>query len=229
MKKGHGIILVAFLAMLVAFTGCSGGGKTDEVDKVDSEIGVLALAALADSHIESYVHSLEVLAMTQEVQSGEWTQMKGLLSKVEQTQVPSTIWFVLPNGDYYTVDLDLTGEKLSDQAYFSGLMDGNEVLGNLAASRITESKSLIAAVPVFNGNSVIGGLGVSISLSDLSDLLVDEAGLSSNMVFYAVTGDSEVALHSDTELILRESPSLSENVVSVTSELIGWEFSLGFE
>jgi hypothetical protein len=139
------------------------------------------------------------------------------------------MWFVLPDGSYFTVDLGKTNQNLSDRAYFPRLMAGNEVLGDLVISKSTGKKSLIAAVPVKKEGEVIGGLGVSIFLDDLSTTLAEELQLPDDMVFYATTADNNVALHSDTELILAENPDLPKHVVSETSPLTGWRFALGFK
>ena len=144
MKKVISVVGVC-LALLVAASGC---GANKETDKMDIEMGVSALVALADSHIASYVNSMEALALTQEVQSGDWDEMVGLLTIVEQSQVQGTMWFVLPDGSYFTVELGKTNQNLSDRAYFPSLMAGNNVLGDLVTSKSTGKKSLIAAVPV---------------------------------------------------------------------------------
>jgi len=213
------------LVLLVVALGC--GGK-ETTPKMDIATGVSALVALADSYIESCVNSMKVLAMTQEVQSENWEEMVGLLTKVDQIQVPGTRWFVLPDGSYFTVELGKTDKNLSDRAYFPRLMAGNNVLGDLVVSKSTGKKSLVAAVPVMKEGKVIGGLGTSIFLNDLSDILAEELGLSDSMVFYAVSAENEVALHSNTESILQEPPDLPKNVVYKTSSLTGWRFALGF-
>jgi hypothetical protein len=224
-KKVISIVGVC-LALLVAALGCGGGKDTG---KVDIKMGVSALVALADSHIASYVNSMEALAMTQEVQSGDWEEMVGLLSKVEQAEVQGIMWFVLPDGSYFTVDLGKTNENLSDRPYFPGLMAGNKVLGDLLVSKATGRRSLMTAVPVKREGEVIGGLGASIFLDDLSTTLAEELQLPDDMVFYATNEEGEVALHSDTELILAENPDLPKHVVSETSPLTGWRFALGFQ
>jgi hypothetical protein len=196
---------------------------------MDTNVGVSAVVALADSHILSYANALEALAMTQEVQSGDWEEMVGLLTKVEQAQVPGTMWFVLPDGSYSTVELGKTDQNISDRAYFPGLMAGNKVLGDLVVSKATGKKSLVTASPVIREGEVIGGLGASIFLDDLSDTLGEELALPDDMVFYATTEAGEVVLHSDTQLIFETSPNLAKNVVFKTSSLTGWLFALGFK
>lgn len=212
--------------MMVGAVACGGN---EQPDRMDTSVGASALVALADSHISNYANVLEALAMSSEVQSGDWEEMVGLLEKVEQAQVPNALWFVLPDGSYYTVELGKTDANLSDRAYFPALMAGNNVLGDLVVSKSTGKKSVIAASPVVRDEEAIGGLGASIFLDDLSDTIVEELALPGDMVFYATTEDGEVVLHSDTQVIFETNPVLSTNVVYGTSPLTGWRFALGFK
>ena len=224
-RKVFGILGLC-LVLLVAASGCGGN---EQADRMDTKIGVSALVTLADCHISSYANALEALAITQEVQSGDWEEMLGLLAEVEEAQVHGTMWFVLPDGSYSTVELGQTGKNLSDRAYFPGLMAGNNVLGDLVVSKSTGKKSLIAASPVMRESEVIGGLGVSIFLDDLSTTLTEELALPEDMVFYATTEAGEVALHSDMQIIFETNPILATNVVYKTSTLTGWRFALGYK
>lgn len=214
------------LVLMAALMGCVGREATP---KMNAEVGVSALVALADSHIENCVNSMEILAMTQEVQSGNWEEMVSLLTQVDQTQVPGTRWFVLPDGSYSTVELGKTDKNLSERAYFPKLMAGNIVLGDLVVSKSTGKKSLIAAVPVIREGKIIGGLGTSIFLDDLSNILSEELKLSDDMIFYAISVDNEVALHTNVERILQEKPDVPKNAVFETSPLTGWHFAMGFK
>jgi hypothetical protein len=224
-KKVVGILGVC----LVLVAGALRCGRNQQADRMDTSVGVSALVALADSHISSYANALDALAMTQEVQSGNWDEMVGLLTKVEQYQVPGAMWFVLPDGSYYTVELGKTDQNISDRAYFPGLMAGNNVLGDLVVSKATGKKSLIAASPVMREGKVIGGIGASIFLDDLSNTLTKELSLPDDMVFYATTEAGNVTLDSDTQLIFEPSPILAKNVVYETSTLTGWRFALGYK
>ena len=220
------IIVGVCLTLLVAALGCGGSKDTH---KMDMKIGVSALVALADNHIESYTNAMEPLAMTQEVQSTNWEEMVAILSKVEQTQVEGIEWYVLPDGSYYTIELGKTNKNLSDRPYFPSLMAGNKVLGDLLVSKATGKMSLMAAVPVKREGEVVAGLGVSIFLDDLSTTLAGELQLPDDMVFYATNEEGTVALHSDTELIFTENPDPPKDVVFETSPLTGWRFALGFK
>ena len=223
-RKVISIFGVCLLLAVVAL-GCGGN---EQADRMDTKVGVSAVVALADSHISSYSNVLEALTMTQEVQSGDWEEMVGLLAKVEQDQVLNTIWFALPDGSFYTVELGKTDQNLSNRTYFPGLMAGNNVLGDLVVGKTSGLKSLIAASPVIKEGEVIGGLGAGISLDDLSNTLAEELALPDDMAFYATTGAGQVTLHSDTSLIFETNANLAKNVVFETSPLTGWRFALGY-
>jgi hypothetical protein len=225
------VILGLCLALLVAALGC---GQGEDSDTMDMEMGVSALTALADSHITHYETFLEVLAMTQEVQSADWEEMVGILTKFEQDQfeqanVAGEVFFALPDGSYFTVDLGKTDANISDRDYFNRIMAGKRDLGDLVVGKTTHKKLLIAGVPVMKEGEVIGLLASGIYLEDLSNTISNELELSDDMVFYAVDESGEVALHSETELIFTENPGLLKNTVFKTSPLTGWRFALGFK
>jgi hypothetical protein len=220
------VILSLFLALVMIAPGC-GSGAGDL--KIDAEMGVSALAALADSHIKGYVDSMEALALTEEVQSAQWAEMESLLKKVEDAGALGIVWFVLPDGSYYTVELGPTGQSLSDRAYFQDLIDGNKVIGSIVVSKATGKNSLVAAVPVKKGNDVVGAIGCSIFLEELSLRLASEIKLPNDMIFWAANQDGDVALHSDTTMILNEAAELPESAVFKTSVLTGWQFALAFK
>lgn len=224
--KGAAIIWGLCLVSLLTAVGC-GGNKSSAT--LDTRVGVSALTALADSHIAGYLNPLETLAMTQEIQSGDWQQMVSLLRKVEQGGVPATVWFVLPDGSYFTVDQGKTSQNLSDRAYFPGLMAGRNAIGDIVISKSTGKISVVVAVPVMKEGKVIGGLGAAIFLVDLSNILSRELGLPGNSVFYAITDAGQVALNSDTAMIMAQNPTLSQNVQWQTSRLTGWRFALGYK
>lgn len=216
-------VLFVCLALATALLGCSSG--KGEV-KIDAEMGISAIAALADSHIKGYVDSMEALALTQEVKSGQWEQMEPLLRKVDDAGTGGTVWFVQPDGSYYTVELGKTDQNLSDREYFPGLMAGNKVIGPLVVSKATGKKSVIAAVPVRRGSTVIGAIGSSIFLDDLSLTLAVEIELPDDLVFWATNQAGEIALHSDTTLIMDEEAKIPDSDASELSPLTGWRFGL---
>lgn len=245
------------LAVLVAALGTVGDARaqTDGAGlTIDGRIGVSAAIALADGHIQSMVHSLELLAITEEVRSCNWERMLPLLTRLKEIQIPAVVFFALPDGSYYTVEKGKTDQNIKDRAYFPKVMAGERTIGDLVVSRSTGKNVMVAAVPVKSGGKVVGALGVSIHLDKLSELLARELQLPSNMVLYAIDGkQGTTALHSVTRLIFEEPAKLksetlrraakemfskNEGIVTYefegkrkkayfkTSPLTGWRFAL---
>ena len=225
MKKIAGM-LGLFLAVVVLASGCT---KSEVSSEAQLEMSVAGLASLTDSHIKDGLTMLEVLAATEEVQSGDWETMLPLLTKADEVMVPGPTWFGLPDGSYSVVGTGKTDKNIADRAYFSVVMSGKNTYSELVVSRSTGEKALVVAVPVIREGKVIGILGSSVFLEDLSDMLSKEVKLADNMVFYAVTAENYVALHSEKEMILGDKMESLEHSASLTAPFTGWRITLGYK
>ena len=244
------------LALLAAAFGCAQqtpapGGA---VLQIDGQTGLSAAVALTDNHIQNMVSSMQVLAMTDEVKTGNWDTMSGLLTKFKENEIPAVVWFALPNGSYYSAGSGLASGNLSDRAYFPKVMSGSMVVGDLVVSKSTGKKSVIATVPVEKDGKVIGALGVSVYLDDLSNVVAGELQLADDMVFYAVNQEGLIALHTNpqwlmltasevgsttfsdaiAQMLLKSEGSAtyelggkSETVIFDTMPLTGWRIAIG--
>jgi hypothetical protein len=121
-----------------------------------------------------------------------------------------------------------TDKNIADRAYFPVVMSGSNTYSELVVSRSTGKKVLVVAVPIINEEEVVGVLGISVFLEDLSDIISEQLKLSDDIVFYAVTAENQVALHTDTEMILEDKPESPENSVSLTAPFMGWRITLGY-
>jgi hypothetical protein len=224
MKKTIGIFGLC-LVLLVAASAC---GDKDNTSETNLEMGVAGAAALTDTYIENCVNTLEILAITDEVRSGDWETMLPILTKADDVMEPGPKWFGLPDGSYYVVGMGKTDKNIADRAYFPVVMSGSNTYSELVVSRSTGEKVLVVAVPITKDGKVIGALGVSIFLEDLSNIITEQLKLPDDTVFYAVTAENQVALHTDTEMILEENPAPPENSVSQTAPFTGWRITLGY-
>lgn len=214
------------LVLVVLVSGCSTGEISPDATL---EMGVAGITALADNHIKDSLTMLEVLAATQEVQSGDWETMLPILTKADEVMVPGVRWFSLPDGSYHVVGIGKTDKNIADRAYFPVVMSGSNTYSELVVSRSTGKKVLVVAVPVIREENVIGVLGISVFLEDLSEILSEELKLADDMVFYAVTAENKVALHTDKEMILGDEPGPLENSVELTAPFTGWRITLGYK
>ena len=167
----------------------------------------------------------------------------------------NAIWFVRPDGYYYSVGAGFTGLSLAERSYFPGLMAGQSVLGSLVISLSTGKRSVIIAEPVRVSGHVIVGVGVSYSVDQLS-LEIDEAmQLPSSVVFYALDMSGRASLHRDPALMFEYPSDMGSDTLSAavpkmlsepsgtveysfremnrtvffeTSAVLDWVFALGF-
>lgn len=231
--------------------------NSDETpQQVDARIALHGIRALAEWRLRDVASMLSLIVATDAVKSGVWDNMRGLLQELAATSIPANaIWFVMPDGFYYTVDAGYTGLNLSDRSYFPGLMAGQTVLGTLVISRSTNKRSIIIAQPVRVANQVIGGVGVSYSVDQLSLEIDQTMQLPASAVFYALDMNGQTALHRDPNLMF-EYPSdmgsdtlksavaemlsqpsgtveytfqgMHKTVLFEKSSVLGWVFALGF-
>ena len=187
--------------LIFGLWGRAGSGPASS-DPVDPYIeGLLsALTGLVDEKLAHVNHTLELLAQSSEVRSGEWEKMRGIIQAAPPSSLPQVVWFVYPDGSYYTSAAGLAGQKLSDRPYFPVLMAGKEVMGDLVVSKSTGKKSIIAAVPVRRDGKVIGAVGASIFVDDLSSALNATLKIPDDLVFYGLAPSGLAAFHRDPKL-----------------------------
>ena len=223
--------------------------------KTDPRTTLAAVAGLVDEHIDGALNGLRLLSVTEQAKAGDWEKMKPLLLKLAEN-VSGVVWFVRPDGTYFTAEKGLMEQKLNDRPYFEPLMSGRVILGELVISRSTGKKSAVIAVPVQKDGRVTGALGVSLSLDEISALLNDTLNLPENMIFYALDGLGRSALHRDLGLLFEfpgaqgsgtlakaaeemlsktegivfyEFKGMSKTIFFKRSALTGWHIALGFQ
>ena len=231
--------------------------NVDETPRqVDARIALAGIRSLAEWRLRDVASTLRLIADLQQVKTGVWEHMAEVLQSLDATGIPANaIWFVRPDGFYYTVESGFTGLDLSDRPYFPDLMAGRSVLGTLVISRSTGRRSVIVAEPVRVADQVIGAVGVSYSVDQLSLEIDETLRLPGGAVFYALDPDGQTALHRDAALMFEYpsdmgSDTLRSAVARMLSEtsgtveyvfrdtrkivlferslVLGWVFAVGF-
>lgn len=251
------LLVGLFIVTLSLTPSARGQTKTGTVANTEAAYDQALLSAvggLADAHLLQTRQTLEILARTEEVQSGQWGRMKPLVSASVPQTLRQVLWFAKPDGTYYTSTEGLADQNLSDRAYFPKLMVGEVVCGDLVVSKSTGKKSVIIAIPVKKDDRVVGGIGASIFVDDLSQLLNERLKLPAGSLFYALTTNGLTAFHIDPKLDFvdprqLQNPSLSgavgtilgrtegevtyefngapRRVIFNTSALTGWRVAFG--
>jgi hypothetical protein len=186
------------------------------VFSVDEKVALPALVSLIDGHIQKVTDCLTLTAMTDEVKSGDWNKMKGLLDEVTKVNIPSVIWFTRPDGSYYTTERGfIANQNLKDRDYFPIVMSGKPVIGSLVFSKSTGKKSLIVTIPVMKKEKIVGAVGASIFLEQFSDLVIKEMNLPDDIVFYALDKDAQTVIHRDTFRVFQHPTQLGNETLAI--------------
>ncbi len=189
-----------------------------------------AAAHYLDSVFAHAQQSLELIASTPEAQRGDWKVIKPYLQRLAP-DLPGVYFFVLPNGNYYSVALDFTNLNLRNRPYFSSLFAGNSVKGFPIYSRSSDQKSALVAVPIVVDNKVVGALGVSIFLDDLVARLEQVMPLPQEYNWFVLNPDATDMLDRDRDYIFMNvlqqgSPSMRD---AVTQAMAGESGNIDYE
>ena len=231
MKKWALYLGLCILIVVVIVAIVVGDSNSKQEIVIDPTMSVPAAIALTEAHVGGIATSMQVIALTDEAGSADWDTIEPLLAELEDGSIPLVAWFALPDGSYYTVDAGLVDGNLGDRDYFPVVMGGEAVIGDLIVSKSTGRESMVVTVPVQDGSDVVGALGTSIYLDDMSQVIVDDLQLSSEIVFYAISDDDVIALHSDSEMIMKNASEQDELPcqISYSSGLLDWTFVIGYE
>lgn len=135
--------------------------------------------------------TLDVLSKTEEVKSGDWERMSGLMEELQMQDESTLYWFSNPDGSYYTVEKGLTDYNLQEREYFEQLQQEEAVYGTLITGYTSHRKSIVVAQPVYKGDKLIGYLGGSKytdSLVEYLDMMAQNGVVRS---FYVITEEGE--------------------------------------
>lgn len=197
----------------------------------DSHVALAAYRGMVEEHSEGIIHSLRIIADSAEAKSGKVDEYKHLLMRLSNDlSTDSTAWFVLPDGSYFaTESAGMTEQNLKDRPYFPKLMEGKEVFGDLVISKSTGHRSVIIAVPVISSGKVIGGVGVSLRVVLLSQLVNEHMKLPANSYFYALERDTRIVLHQKAERMFKTPADVGDEALGDVFKLALTRDSGSFE
>ncbi len=190
--------------------------------QVDARVALHGVRSIAEWRLRDVSGALSVSAESEEVKSGIWENKAGMLGKLSAADPEANaIWFMRPDGFYYSVGKGFTGLSLSERAYYPGLVAGQSVLGSLVISLSTGKRSVIIAEPVRAADQVTGAVGVSYSVDQLSLEIDNAMQLPPAVVFYALDMNGQAALHRDPSLMFEYPSDMgSESLRSAVAKML---------
>ena len=214
------LLAILVLLPLVAFDARA--AMPQNLPQLDARVGLNAYAALVEQEFESTQTGLRALAETENVLSGDWERIAGPLGEFAKgVPTAAAVWFARPDGSYFTTAAGLTDQNLRSRDYFAGLMAGKEVIGDLVISKSTGKRSAIIAVPVRQGDRVIGALGVSMAMEKIAALVDDKIHFPKEVMFYALDRQGQIALHRQSTLLFEFAAQLgSESLTAAVGDML---------
>ena len=203
------------------------GAPAQGFSKLDTTVGISTIAAakllagFIDVRLGEFLLVLQALSFTDEARSGKWKKLKSLLVEQENAALSGRIWYLLLDGSYYTTVDNLTSKNLKTRSYFPSLIAGNPTLGTVVVSKSTGKTVAIAAAPIIKNNIVQGALGTSIYMQNINDEVQSSFPLQSDRMFFAITDDGKIALHSDNAWIGQQIASMNISLKSVLDKNSG--------
>jgi hypothetical protein len=198
-----GLLVMAFPAGLLADQHRV--GESGQAFDVSAEIALSSLMSLGDGHLLKMADSLHVLATSEAVQSADWNRIQGPFIELARRNTSALNWFALPDGSYWSIQDGKEPGNLANRGYFRKVLAGETVMGELVVSRATDKPVAIVAVPVTGADdAIVGVLGASIYLDQLSDVIRQQMSVEEGLIFFSFDHDGMVALVWDAGLIFFE-------------------------
>ena len=134
-------VVVSVILIISSYTA-QAASKSTSIN-LEPQVAVGAYMGLVEDHLAGVLRTVSVVAQTSEAKSAKWETVKPLLDRISK-DLPTgpTVWLALPDGSYYTVESGgLTDQTLMSRPYFSRLLGGQDVLGDLVISAVAKALS----------------------------------------------------------------------------------------
>jgi len=179
---------------------------------VNAQVALNAYQGLIEEHLTGVLRSIKVVAASPEAQSADWARTRPMLDRLDkELETDASVWFAMPDGKYYSTSADgLTEQNLGDRSYFSQLMAGQDVEGDLVVSKSTGHRSVIAATPVMANGKVVAAIGVSLRLRLLSQFVDENTQLPANMYFYSMNSDALISTHRNIDRMFKHPTDIGD-------------------
>jgi methyl-accepting chemotaxis protein len=196
-------VVVSVILIISSYTA-QAASKSTSIN-LEPQVAVGAYMGLVEDHLAGVLRTVSVVAQTSEAKSAKWETVKPLLDRISK-DLPTgpTVWLALPDGSYYTVESGgLTDQTLMSRPYFSRLLGGQDVLGDLVISRSTHQRYAVVASPVIENGKVVAVIGVSVKVHLLTALIESKMKLPDKAYFYALDTDTKIILHRHLDRVFK--------------------------
>src|SRR6056297_2207428 len=157
-------------------------------------------ALYLEAEIQGY---LDVLSeVSTKASSMDWTELRQELADEVERLGYMDIGIVYPNGTARYVSTNDTAE-LGDRSYVQKAFDGQANVSNVIISRVTNGPVVMEAVPIKDGNEIVGVMIARRNGEFLSNI-TDSLGIGERGYAFIVGSDSTLYAHDNRDLVLNQ-------------------------
>jgi hypothetical protein len=143
---------------------------------------------------------LEDIAKSSEARAGNWQGIKKQIQDAPD-RIPGVWFYVLEDGNYYSLQRDFTNLNLKNREYFEPLFAGQTIKGHPVYSRSTGKKSAVMAVPIMVEGKVKGAMGLSIYLDDFHHQISEKSQPGEDFTWFVLDSKGLTMLDMDADFI----------------------------
>ncbi len=196
-------IVVLFVAFAIGFTGITYSSSVILTNEKDN-MKVLASegAKRVQTIIAARLEVLYELSNKDDIRTMKWkVQKKALNDDVERLNYLDMA-VVTPNG---TANYVISGEtaELGDREYIQKALQGESNISDVLISKVTNSPVVMYAVPIKDGDNVVGVLIGRKDGTDLNDV-TDELGLGERGYAFILGPDATLYAHPDRNFVMNQ-------------------------
>ncbi len=212
--------MIRYVALAAAVLLCVPAAPAAEASTPTSAAGAAALRTFVDAQFRVDYNALERVANSPAGRSASWTQLQTPLARVAAVSAPGVTFFADRSGTDWVVGKGRQRFSITDRPYFAQAMRGAMSVGDLITSRSSGLAAAIVAVPILRAGKVVGMLGRSVFLKQLSAAAVHAVHLGKEGLIFAIDRDGVIALHSNPAYILEHPAKETDALSAVVAQML---------
>ncbi len=181
-----------------------------------------SFSSLKSMHLRNSIEPI----VANSVSTSNWDNAKSFLQLQSKVYPQAVHWYSNKSGSYYTLIDGFMSQNLKDREYFSKVMDGQSIISDVLISKSTGKPSIVIASAIYESNSVVGIIGSSIYLDELSVRVSNKINLPNGLYYFVVDENEKIILHSQPSNIGKTMAGIHK---SISNSIDGvFEFNNGF-
>lgn len=158
-------------------------------------------AKLVKSRMETVIKELSVISQQNEIRSMSLNNQLVILNEAKGNSVFMDLAIVQKNGTAtYT---DGSEKDLSDRDYITKALAGEANISDVIISKVTGEAVIMVAVPIKNGDAVVGALIGRLNGTALSDV-TNDTGYGEKGYAYMLNNSGQVIAHPNSDMVMNQ-------------------------